>query len=260
LRIVSLLLKRRALHGAMLLLECMKLAGGVARAHGASFPQKILFAILHGLIVAACGWLVLAGGFATVRDALDLPANAFTNRGQAMLVWGCGVLYFCRHMLTLFVLLKRQIRYSEAIGLSVFFAVFHIGFCLLAADPGIWGTWHAPWSVYGAVVLVLAGSVLNSGAEMQRHLWKKNPANKGHCYTDGLFRYSAHINYFGDAVLFFGWALLSQSVFALAVPVFITVSFIMFHIPALDGYLQQRYGQEFSRYAGKTAKFVPFLY
>ena len=68
------------------------------------------------------------------------------------------------------------------------------------------------------------------------------------------------INYFGDSVLFTGWAILTVSIFALPIPIFVTVSFVVFHIPPLDAYLAERYGYGFKTYADKTAKFVPYLY
>jgi protein-S-isoprenylcysteine O-methyltransferase Ste14 len=69
-----------------------------------------------------------------------------------------------------------------------------------------------------------------------------------------------HINYFGDSVLFTGWAILAASVFAFSIPVLMIAMFVFVHIPPLDAYLAQRYGDEFKDYAAKTAKFVPFVY
>ena len=39
-----------------------------------------------------------------------------------------------------------------------------------------------------------------------------------------------------------------------------TLMFVFYHIPALDRYLADRYGAEFSAYAARTAKFVPGIY
>jgi steroid 5-alpha reductase family enzyme len=48
------------------------------------------------------------------------------------------------------------------------------------------------------VVLSIVGSVLNAGGEILRNQWKKNPDSKGEIYTQGFFKYSRHINYFGS--------------------------------------------------------------
>jgi steroid 5-alpha reductase family enzyme len=45
--------------------------------------------------------------------------------------------------------------------------------------------------VFGAILFVL-GSWMNSYAEYARHVWKRQPENRGQLYTEGLFRYSRH--------------------------------------------------------------------
>ena len=116
------------------------------------------------------------------------------------------------------------------------------------------------WRDTLAVVLLLLGSFLNSYSELQRKWWKKDPINKGHCYTKGLFKYSMHMNYFGDTVMFTGWCLFTSCVWTLAVPLIMAGLFIFYHIPGLDSYLAGRYGKEFELYSDRTKKFIPFLY
>ena len=69
-----------------------------------------------------------------------------------------------------------------------------------------------------------------------------------------------HVNYFGDTVLFTGFALLTTSPWALLVPAVMTVGFVFLHIPMLDRYLATRYGEAFEAWARRTKKFVPFVY
>ena len=111
-----------------------------------------------------------------------------------------------------------------------------------------------------ALGLLLLGSYLNTYSELQRKWWKNNSANKGHCYTEGLFKYSMHINFFGDVVLFTGWVLFTHNIWTLLLPLMMMYMFISFHIPALDEYLVKRYHEEFKMYANKTKKFIPFVY
>lgn len=222
-------------------------SGGVNRDHHSSLRPKLTFAAIHAGLIAICLWLAF-GGF-------NWP-DPFRAKGLAL----CALLYFARHLITLFVLLKRRLELSEALGLSGFMALFEIGFLVLGT--GILTGTATPiggWDWLG-VALLLIGSYLNTGSEMQRWVWKKKPETKGHCYTGGLFAYSLHINYFGDTLLFSGWALLTASLFAWPIPIFVTLGFIFFHIPPLDIYLAERYGEEFKAYAVKTAKFIPFVY
>lgn len=222
-------------------------SGGVSRKYSKSISQKICFALIHACIVATCIWLAFG--------SIEWP-----NPTRARLLALCAIVYWIRHCVTLFVLLKRQVAYSEVFGLSLFIAVFEIGFVLLGA--GILDNTSTPIGGldWAAFALILLGSYLNTGSELQRWRWKKKPKSKGLCYTDGLFGYATHINYFGDSVLFIGWAMLASSLFAWSIPIFVTAGFVFFHIPALDTYLSKRYGAKFDEYATKTAKLVPFVY
>ena len=68
------------------------------------------------------------------------------------------------------------------------------------------------------------------------------------------------INYFGDLVLFTGYALVAGRAWAFAIPAVIAALFLFVNIPMLDRYLAERYADEFSRLARRTKKFVPFVY
>ncbi|WP_299924552.1 DUF1295 domain-containing protein [uncultured Pelagimonas sp.] len=222
-------------------------SGGVSRDHALSIGPKLGFALLHGSIVVVCAWIAFGG--VTLSDP---------KRAQILVL--VAALYFARHLITLFILLKRNVAWSEVLGLSAFMAVFEIGFTLLGG-----GAFSGQLIPFGgldiiAVTLILVGSWLNTWSELQRWKWKKHSSSKGRAYTLGLFSHSMHINYFGDTVMFSGWAMLTHSLVAFVIPLVMTVGFVFYHIPALDTYLLQRYGAEFKTYSEKTAKFIPYLY
>lgn len=221
--------------------------GGVDRTHASSTRSKLVFAACHGALVVLCCWL--AFGSINWPDPL-----------RAKLMAACAALYFARHLITLFLLLQRKVDMSEVWGLVAFIAVFEVGFLFLGGGLLSGNATPLGWLDWVGAALLVVGSLLNTGSEMQRWRWKNRPTSKGRCYTGGLFAYSTHINYFGDTVLFIGWALLTASVLALSIPVLMTAMFVFFHIPALDRYLSARYGTEFDTYAKRTAKLVPFIY
>ena len=66
--------------------------------------------------------------------------------------------------------------------------------------------------------------------------------------TRGLFGYARHINYFGDVVLFTGWALMTGR------------PALLVNVPAQDRYLAERYGDEYREHARHTALLIPYLY
>lgn len=233
--------------------------GGVDRSHGASTTAKGAFIGLHFLSVVLCAWIAFGGGVQTIGGWFG-RTWVVLEPARATLVFLAAALYFVRHAVTLFYLIVRRVNWSEALGLSAFVMLVEVGLCLLAT-----GITRSVASTLGpldyfAVLLVLAGSYINTGSEVQRKWWKKDPANKGHCYTGGLFRYAAHINYFGDCLMFTGWCLLTGILWTLGVAAAMVAMFIFMHIPALDRYLEGRYGDEFRDYRRRTKKLIPWVY
>lgn len=234
-------------------------SAGVDRRHEPSVPQKITFALGHLIIVLFGVWLVYGDGWAAIGRAFGRDWH-LADMNRAGILLACIFIYWLRHVITLFYLLKRKVDWSEALGLLVFMGLFEIGLLLLGG--GAFRDYAIGWNNVDviALVLYLFGSYLNTASEVQRKRWKSDPAHKGHCYTGGLFRYSMHINYFGDTVLFTGWSLFTHNIWVMAFPLLMGLSFVFYHIPALDAYLSERYGEEFKAYAEKTKKFIPFIY
>ena len=229
---------------------------GVDRTHASSRIQKTTFWALHFVIILLCFWLVLGGGIHTPGG----KTLQLTDLTRAHILLACAVIYFIRHGLTLFYLLARRIDWGEVFGLTALFALFELG--LILVGGGLFRDTAIALSGLDifAVILYLSGSYLNTASEVQRKLWKKDPSNQGHCYTGGLFRYSMHINYFGDVVLFTGWCLLTASWWTLGLPLLMLLLFMFVHIPPLDHYLAERYGEEFDLYRAKTRRLIPYIW
>jgi len=139
-------------------------------------------------------------------------------------------------------------------------AFFEIGLLLVGGGAFRNHATDLGWLDGLAIILFIAGSWLNTGSEVQRNWWKQDAANKGKCYTGGLFRHSMHINYFGDVVLFSGWSLLTSNLWTLLLPFAMALMFAFLHIPALDAYLAGRYGHAFNEYAKQTKRLIPYVW
>ncbi|MBL4632923.1 MAG: DUF1295 domain-containing protein [Kofleriaceae bacterium] len=229
------------------------------RGHSSSLLTKSVFFFLHSLIFSFSLWLILWNGVGLLGSFWG-QSWEIADPMRAKVLLACTFLYWARHAVTLFYLVVRKIPWGEAIGLSFFFAFFEI--TLLLAGGGILRDSPTPmryWDII-ALILLLTGSFLNSGSEIQRKWWKKNPVNKGHCYTLGLFRHSMHINYFGDLVLFSGWCIFTCSLVTFAIPLLMLIMFVFLHIPDIDLYLAKRYGEEFEAYAQRTKKLIPGIF
>jgi protein-S-isoprenylcysteine O-methyltransferase Ste14 len=232
---------------------------GINRSHDNSLLQKSIFIVLHLFIVLTCIWLIYFEGREYIGTIFGKDWELVDpTRATVLLVF--AFVYWLRHIITLFYLLVRKVGWSEVFGLLAFIAFFEIGLILLGGGVFRSEVISFGWLDFVALFLFAFGSYLNSFSEIQRKCWKRNPDNKGHFYTGGLFQYSMHINYFGDMVLFSGWCLFTHSIWTFGLPLLMTLMFIFHHIPSLDLYLLERYGEEFIIYSEKTKKLIPFIY
>jgi len=232
---------------------------GLNRSHDSSLLQKSSFITLHLFIILTCIWLVFFNGLESI-GAIFGKDWKLVNPSRASLLLIFAFVYWLRHIITLFYLLVRKVGWSEVFGLLAFIAFFEIGLTLLGGGAFRNEVIPFGWLDLIALALLAFGSYLNSFSEIQRKWWKRDPKNKGHCYTEGLFKYSMHINYFGDMVLFSGWCLITHSIWAFSLPLLMTFMFIFHHIPSLDNYLLKRYGEAFKLYSERTKRLIPFIY
>ncbi len=168
----------------------------------------------------------------------------------------CLLFYVSRLFVTVFVFLKRKMSWPETLLISALMSFVLFSFARVGggSEQPIGAV-----EIFG-LLLYLFGSYLNTFSEYQRYVWKAKPENKGRLYTEGLFKYSMHVNYFGDVVLFIGFALITNHFTMLIVPLAMTANFVLFVIPALDKYLANKYGREFQEYAEQTKKLIPMAY
>jgi len=110
-----------------------------------------------------------------------------------------------------------------------------------------------------SVALYLLGSWMSTWSELQRMWWKACPENKGRCYMEGLFALSRNINYFGDVVLFAGWAIASGCWWNAMFPLWMAASFYFRDIPDKESHLRAHYAQDWSSYEQRVKSFVPFM-
>ncbi len=212
-----------------------------------SMGPKIAIISWYALCVAVAAWLAFFS-----QTELNRPGNP--GRQTALLI--CVVVYVARAAYTLVVFVKRRIPWWEAvwggtiIGCVIFF--FLLG-GLPAQQP------IGPIDLAG-ILLYIVGSAIGTASEHSRNTWKARPENQGHLYTEGLFSYSRHINYFGDLLLFGGCGMLTRQLWTGFVPLAMGLNFALVIIPAHDAYLAARYGSEFDHYARRTSRLVPWLY
>jgi protein-S-isoprenylcysteine O-methyltransferase Ste14 len=221
-----------------------------------AIAPRLFLTLVHLAAAGVVAWLLLGGGL-QVLAAWRCATWPLASPERRWLRVGCALVYFLRVNITVSYLVQREFGWGEATIIGAWIAFIHVLFAYLGGTN--------PKAISSAVVtiaLVLygAGSVLNTGSELQRKWWKDRSENRGRLYTQGLFRYATHINYFGDELLFTGYALFTGIAWALLVPLVMAAGFVFFNIPQLDKHLHDHYGSDFEIYAGRTKIFVPFIY
>lgn len=106
----------------------------------------------------------------------------------------------------------------------------------------------------------IVGFIFEAFGDSQLKSFKSDPKNKGHVIQTGLWRYTRHPNYFGEATMWWGLFIIALSVrfgyIAVISPIMITL-FLLFvsGVPLLEAKYKDR--PEFQEYAKVTSKFFP---
>jgi steroid 5-alpha reductase family enzyme len=191
----------------------------------------------------------------TFSSSFLLQNNQIDFLHKVLLLF-CLIVFYIRLVICLFLFVKRKVSWFEAsaVGALYGFLVYIFSY---------WGSLHSNSSFtieITGIVFFIFGSFINSFSDYQRYVWKKKHENKGRIYTQGLFKYAMHINFWGDTVMFVGYAFVTQNLMSFIPVMAITLNFVFIQIPHLDDYLMKRYGVEFIEYARKTKKYIPFIY
>jgi protein-S-isoprenylcysteine O-methyltransferase Ste14 len=221
----------------------------------ASIAQRITLAAISGVWVAISWWLLFGGGLNTAGGWFGWTWRPGDPVRRACLAAGFSI-YYIRILFTEFIFLKRGVSWSEVFTVAPWILCIYV---LLGVAGGT-NPRPSGIAVGIGVVLFLAGSWTNSYAEYARHIWKQRPENHGRLYTEGLFRYTRHPNYFGDLLSFSGLCLISGAWVTAPVPVIMLAGFVFVNVPMLDSHLRDHYGAAFDEYARRTQKLIPFLY
>lgn len=217
--------------------------------------RRIIWQVFHFLLILIVFWILFEDGLPAISSWFEktwFPGD-LTRR---ILLFTTSTIIFLRWGLTNFYLLKRKMSWTEIIVVSIELLLIHSSYNILGGQV----TNSVGITEIIGIVMFVIGSYLNTGSEIMRLKWKKDPDNKGKIYNQGLFKYSRHINYFGDVVWATGMALISGSIWIFLIPVYMSCGFIFMHIPRLDKHLKERYGEQYEIYASKTKKLIPCIY
>jgi steroid 5-alpha reductase family enzyme len=112
------------------------------------------------------------------------------------------------------------------------------------------------------LILFITGFLFEVTGDYQLYRFKKDPVNKGRIITHGLWRYTRHPNYFGEAVIWWGIAFFALPChlgwIALISPVIITL--MLRYVSGVTMLEKKYHGRpDFEDYSNKTSAFIPWF-
>lgn len=117
------------------------------------------------------------------------------------------------------------------------------------------------WALLGGVIW-LKGFFFEAVGDMQLRRFIKNPDNKGKIMTKGLWRFTRHPNYFGEATMWWGIFIVSLETSnpwaGIVSPVAIT--YLLLYVSGVP-LLEKAYedNADYQAYAAVTSKFMPWF-
>jgi len=112
------------------------------------------------------------------------------------------------------------------------------------------------------LLIFIFGFLFEALGDLQLVAFRKNPANTGQIITTGLWQYTRHPNYFGEALLWWGIWLMAvpvvDGIYTVLGPITITLLLrYVSGVPMLEKKYEGRLDWE--EYTRKTPVFIPFL-
>ena len=117
------------------------------------------------------------------------------------------------------------------------------------------------WAAIGGLVW-LVGFVFEALGDRQLTVFKANPENKGKVLDTGLWRYTRHPNYFGDACVWWGLYLLAIGTWAGVATILSPIVMTYFLAgktgrPLMDAHMTKT-RPEYAAYLKRTSGFIPW--
>ena len=145
---------------------------------------------------------------------------------------------------------------------GLFMFIIALPLIMIWEKEGIQDTTINLYKIVPGVILWLIGFYFEAVGDYQLKNFVTNKENKGKIMSQGLWKYTRHPNYFGEALMWWGiftiGVLSGVSIFSIISP--ITITFLLVFVsgvPLLEKAMKSRPGYE--EYAKKTSVFIPWI-
>ena len=239
------------------------------------FAYFMLFFVVAQVIknnsIVDMGW---GPGFVIVTFYAWLASDTITARGTVAMflvtIWGCRLAY---HIVRRNIGKPEDFRYAnwrkewgKWVVPRAFFQVFMLqGFFMMVVAYPVLLMQASTRTGFGLIEMLglsvwIIGFYFESVGDRQLREFKKDPKNKGEIIQHGLWRYTRHPNYFGEATMWWGLWIMAIPVewgwTGLISPLVITwLLLFVSGVPMLEKKYQGN--PEFEAYAQRTNAFFP---
>ena len=165
------------------------------------------------------------------------------------------------------VMEKKGWSWSKTSLLSVFLTQAPLLFITcLPAQLGIWASEGSrsvlgPLAFFGATIAII-GILFETIGDAQLNGFRANPANTGKVLDTGLWRYTRHPNYFGDACVWWGLYLIAAEtgpgLWAIAGPLFLTFTLTKWSGIGITEKAIHGTRPGYADYVRRTSAFIPW--
>ena len=218
-----------------------------------------------GMVVMAISTFLIEGGRDPHRLALMVLCSVWGLRLGVYLIWRWRKQGPDRRYSTMMALAQKERGwgYAKASLLLVFALQMPLQFvvCLPVQLGQINPVGDLGPLGLAGVALAVVGILFESLGDWQLVRFKADPANAGRVLDTGLWRYTRHPNYFGDACVWWGLYLIAAETglgaWALPGPVLITFLLTRWSgVPTVEGRMRRK-RPEYEAYVQRTSGFVP---
>jgi steroid 5-alpha reductase family enzyme len=140
----------------------------------------------------------------------------------------------------------------------LWFVSLPVQFAMLWREPATLG-----WPAYAGIALFAVGFLFETVGDAQLAAFKADPAHKGRILDRGLWRYTRHPNYFGDACVWFGLFLIAcdnpWGALTLLSPLAMTWFLVKVTGKALLERRMKRANPAYEDYIRRTSGFLPWF-
>lgn len=118
------------------------------------------------------------------------------------------------------------------------------------------------WIGWTGAVLAVVGIAFESMGDAQLAAFKKDPASKGKVLDTGLWKYTRHPNYFGDACVWWGLYLIAAEttpgIWSVAGPLFLTFTLTKWSGIGITEKATSKSKPGYADYVRRTSPFIPW--